>query len=164
MSSRSNSEDWKNSWELFSTRVGNAFSKSVLFWTFIVGVIGVSSSGIWLPYAFDDKVTVFLRPDALLTYCIALLSSIVIDFLLDNDFGFDSKSLSIITFGIILLSIFLLAYYYVHNQKVWCGIVGTLLTLALWLFCNANNPKYDEVSKSASIGGQVASKGGLGNG
>ena len=155
--------DWKYSFEKLSIRLVNAFKKSALLWTFIIGIVGVSSAGIWLPYAFDKDVDKLFRADALLTYCIAIISSVVIDFFLDNNFQIESKTLGIISFGVVLLSIFFLVYYYSNNDQTLFGIIGTILTLTLWLLCNANNTKYDEVNNSASIGGDRPSKAGLSN-
>lgn len=124
----------------------------------------MGGAGVWGPYIFDNTVNNLLRSDALITYCIALISSIFVDYLLENDMEISSKGLALLTFGVSSISFTMLIYSYVKKGTPLegnYGLGGTVLTLMIWFFFNANNPKYDEIKKSASLGGESPNKGGL---
>ena len=164
MTTENHSSDWKMVWSKLESRLENAFKKPTFIFSFLIFIVWLGSAGVWLPYVFDPNVTIFFRADALLTYCIAIISSMLIDFLLENNFRVETKSLALISIGIVVVSIFLLIYFYVNSSGIIYGIIGTVLTLLLWFVFNANNPKYDEVAKSSAIGGDKPTKGGLING
>lgn len=156
--------DWHLLFHLIVGRLKNAFLRPSFLFCFVFLIMFVGGSGIWGPYAFDSTVNKLFRADALITYCIAIISSIFVDYLLENDMEISSKGLALLTFGITSISFSMLIYSYVKKgteHEANYGLWGTIFTLVIWFFFNANNPKYDEVKKSASLGGETPTKGGL---
>lgn len=152
----------ENSWngvgEEIWSRIHNAFVSIPFITSFILGVLVISSIGIWLPYSLDKTGKVlFFETQNLLTYSLAFIGTMVVDLLISNE---KNKSLTSLSLLVGAFATFLLIYGYIKVPVgfSWCVFIGSIITLLMFIFFTVNDPKYDiknkkENQSNASVDG-----------
>lgn len=126
---------WQSFREDCNARISNFKSHPILLFYFVVVVVFVGASGVWLPFLIetDTKNPCFNITSTLTvglaTYCIALLAAAMADNLLSLH---KLKTLRFFIFSLFLLSI-TLAYVTLITKTIGWGVVTTLLTLVMWI-------------------------------
>jgi hypothetical protein len=156
-----NSDKNQNAWlELFLSiwnRVRKAFCTPSFVFVFIVVLIACGGCGIWLPYLIK-QTTVFFRPDAVLTYGLSIIASIIAETILSDE---RTKSENMLFFSAAVIATILLlsGLFLTESGKIaYLSIIGGALSLAIWFISNADDTKYDERQRpDSALGGAVGS-------
>lgn len=156
-----NSVNNQNGWVELSISIWSRAKKAIctpsFIFTFIV-VIGVCGGcGIWLPYVFG-KSTIFFQPDAVLTYGLSIIASILAETILSDE---RTKNENMLFFSVAVIAIiFLISGLFLteNNETAKLSIWGGGLSLAIWFISNADDQKYDEKQRpDSALGGVVGS-------
>jgi len=138
----------KNQWnkKLFKEiwiRFLNAIFSIYFIVFFIIGILFFGTMGIWIPY-FRNENHILLNSEALFTYSIAMLGTLVVEFFINAE----KNTLSLLALLLGIVSISLLGYGYYDapltesNFTIW----GTIFTLLLFILVNANDEKFDDIA------------------
>jgi hypothetical protein len=144
-----------------------AIRNPAFIFCFVGVMILAGSIGVWLPYVFC-KSNELLRPEALLTYGLSILASILAETLLSQK----SRNLGVVMLGYLLglaAVCFLLIGYFetfdVGNKSF--SLIGLFFILLIWFFSKGTDEIYNSTNNDAPIGGEIdesASDGLQGNG
>lgn len=151
----------KNAWtELLiniCNRVHKAFCTPSFVLTFIIVIITCGGCGIWLPYLVK-KTSVFFRPDAVLTYGLSIIASILAETIL-SDKRTKNENMLFFSAAVIATILLLSGLFLTENSETAkLSIWGGILSLVIWFISNADDPKYDEKQKpDSALGGAVRS-------
>ena len=127
------------------TRFLNAIFSIYFVVFFIIGILIFGTMGIWIPYLRDSDSTL-LNSEALFTYSIAMLGSLAVEYFINSE----KNKLSLLALLLGVISIFFLGYGYYQdptNENKFT-IIGTILTLLLFILVNANDEKFDDITPS----------------
>ena len=144
MASINRDNQWVGLLDDFIIRVKNAFKSIYFIGFFIIGILTFGAMGIWLPpYRFDDIV--FLNSESLFTYSGPILGMLLAEFFIQAKK--DKLAIVALMLGILSFLLISMGYYKQPKELSNLTIMGTLLTLILFVLVNANDPKFDEVIK-----------------
>jgi len=136
----------RNSWDglgvELSNRLGNTFKSLPFLAFFLVGVIFIGGTGVWLPWVMDKTNTVSLfESQNLLTYSVAILGTLLVDGF------FEDKKKNLAAFGLIIgiiaLGLCVFGYYESQTGFSLYVLLGSILSLLIFLFVNVNNDRFD---------------------
>ena len=129
---------WKKSLSAVWIRFTNAL-KSVTFMVyFVIGIIVIGGTGIWLEMVIMDKL--FVNTLNFFTFSMAILGTLALEGLISSN---NNKSLTSLAIILGVMSIAFLGFGY-KNTIIWQVIIGSGLTLLLFLLVNANDEKFDD--------------------
>lgn len=148
-------DDWEYMLNQLKDRAGTAIKKPSFILSFIFVLIFFGGAGIWVPYVFDHKNNLVLfKAEALFTYSVAIVASILTDFILSDRIDLRLKSVSMLAFSISSIALCMLIYGYIYpnidNSSCW-ALLGSILILSIWFLAYANDPKFDQRSNFAPI-------------
>lgn len=140
----------KNQWNkrLFKeiwVRFLNAIFSIYFIVFFIIGILFFGTMGIWIPY-FRNEDYILFNSEALFTYSIAMLGTLVVDFFINAEKN--KLSLLGLLLGMISISLLGYGYYTAPSAESSFTIWGTILTLLLFILVNANDEKFDDTEDS----------------
>lgn len=129
--------------------------------SFTVVIIVCGSVGVWLPFLLKSTNVIF-RPDALLTYGVSILASVIAEIILSEK-GPKSLNMLLFSMGVVALILLICGFLLTKNNEIAkYSIFGTMLVLFVWLITNADKEKYDEKpSPNSLLGGTVTDSRGL---
>lgn len=143
-----------NSWgilpaEIFSRLVNAIFSIKFSI-AFFFGLLFFGGIGVWLPYwnSSDPEKTLWLSQN-LFTYSMAILSTLLIEFVLKKSSVTDDLSLLALGLGMVSATLCVLGYADTPDGYSQNTLIGAALAVVLFLFVNVNDEKYDTQVKPA---------------
>ena len=139
---------WNEFGEGCYRRFENFISHPILCFYFLIIVIIIGSSGVWLPFITEDICSPSFNIEGTLsiglaTYCIALLSASMADNLLSSE---NLKTFRFFIFSLFLLAISL-AYVTVIKKDGVIGSITCFITLIIWVLNYGN----DEAKKDNKL-------------
>ncbi|EKM0665280.1 hypothetical protein RBA25_003298 [Cronobacter turicensis] len=147
---------WGNVIKELWLRVVNTFNSIPFIAFFCAGILFVGGVGIWLPYLSaiisGEKNASFLESANVFTYSFAILGTLCVDIILNNQRTTkDFLSLGII-FGVIALSCCVVGYLTTKTGSSILLNLGTLLTLVIFICANVNDEKFDNNTSQPDLG------------
>jgi len=148
----------KNQWnkKLFKEiwiRFLNAVFSIYFIVFFIIGILFFGTMGIWIPH-FRNENNILLNSEALFTYSIAMLGTLVVEFFINAEKN--TLSLLALLLGVIAIAFLGYGYYDAPLSESNYTIWGTIFTLLLFVLVNANDGKFDEITNlKASTTGYI---------
>jgi len=137
---------WKDIPKEIKIRFQNAIN-SVYFFGFIFMLLTLGALGVWVPpYRFED--TTLLNSESLFTYSGPILAMLLVEYFVQAS----RSKLAVIALilGIIAFSLLTIGYVEEPSEKSSFTIIGTILTLLLIIFVNANNAKFNDNEEGSS--------------
>lgn len=127
------------------TRFVNAIFSIYFIVFFIIGILFFGTMGIWIPF-FRNENQILFNSEALFTYSIAMLGTLIVEFFINAE----RNKLSLLALLLGMISISFLGYGYYDAPKIESNftIIGTILTLLLFILVNANDEKFDDPEDS----------------
>lgn len=147
---------WGNVFKELWLRVVNTFNSIPFIAFFGAGILFVGGVGIWLPYLSaiisGEKNASFLESANVFTYSFAILGTLCVDIILNNQRTTkDFLSLGII-FGVIALGCCVVGYLTTKTGSSFLLNLGTLLTLVIFICANVNDEKFDNITSQSDLG------------
>ena len=151
---------WKDIPKELKIRSKNA-ANSVYFFGFIFMLLTLGALGVWIPpYRFEEIC--LLNSESLFTYSGPILAMLLVEYFVQAS----RSKLAIVALilGITAFSFLTFGYIEEPNKPNFLTITGTVITLLLIIFVNANNEKFNDDNDTvesddinSSIGGTEAS-------
>ena len=144
MASKIRENQWNGIFDELISRLGNAFKSIYFLGFFIVGILTLGAMGVWIPYIRFDTIVLF-NSESLFTYSGPILGVLMAEFFVEAK----KDKLAIIALVIGILALGLISYGYATdaNSRNFYTILGTIITLTLFVFVNANDPRFDGEQK-----------------
>jgi len=126
-------------------------------WIYLaVGIILCSGCGFWLLWL--KTYLALSRPDLLMTFCSfapAIAGASCMDFIFGENERKYLRGFSIL-FGVLVLLFTLIAFF---SGNYLYALIATVVSLSLWWFANAENPRLSDIADPYSpVGGTVNSE------
>lgn len=151
---------WKDIPKELKTRSKNA-ANSVYFFGFAFMLLTLGALGVWIPPYRFDEISLF-NSESLFTYSGPILAMLLVEYFVQAS----RSKLAIVALilGITAFSFLTFGYIEEPNEPSFLTIAGTVITLLLIIFVNANNEKFNDDNDpvesddiNSSIGGTKAS-------
>ncbi|GLX65303.1 hypothetical protein KMU_33450 [Proteus vulgaris] len=141
---------WVSVFKELWARVVNTFNSISFIAFFLAGILFVGGVGLWLPYLSaiisGDKDVSFFESVNVFTYSFAILGTLCVDVILNNQRSTkDFLGLGII-FGVIALILCVLGYLTTKTGSSNLLNIGTFITLIIFICANVNDDKFDNDS------------------
>lgn len=131
-------------------RINNGFKSIPFIILFVFGIILIGGMGVWLIPLIETGSLSFTSNN-LFTYSIAILGTMLIELSIifsskdENEIKIEDKILIPIGIAVGLIALFICGISYFMNKGAYSTwtIIGTIMTLFLFIVVNANDTKYD---------------------
>lgn len=153
----------------------SALKNPILVFNFLAVIVLCGGLGVWLPNLTSNHELAWFKANDLLTYGIALLSSMMAESFMKNnnrvtneknnneaDLNYNKQLRSFGLFTGVLAFILLIIGFLkpLHDNSSPFSYIAIFILYILWLCCNANDDKYkDNQSPLNALGGAVTSEG-----
>ena len=131
---------WDDLPKEISVRFKNAI-RSIYFFGFLFVLLTIGALGVWIPPARFDTIC-YLNSESLFTYSGPILAMLLVEYFVQatrSKLAIVALILGLVSFGLLIKG-----YADAPNSVSAFTIIGTLITLSLIIFVNANNKKFDD--------------------